>query len=271
MLIIEGYKIETHNLSDIETIVKDIEEYIKERCDKYYKKLLSAEIEKTLDEITLGIIERPSDISIYKLAKDKLDQKIFYATNRNIATHYNLGVTIVLYTYKENTYIKINRFNQHLFKHVAVDKIVDYSIYDTDKKSPKNEIWEGIIEIYNDNYIPFVKQVYPLSPNNIEVKFEELKFHSIDKRSALQARYNISNKLFSLLSMGQEVRPHELMPLIDEIFDELNNEIIKSDLRATESNARISLISNITEDIIYLSPNELAQKTNEENNSENEM
>lgn len=258
MLIIEGYKIETHNLSEIETIVKDVENYVKEKGDKYYKKLLSSEIEKTLDEINLCVIERPNDVSIYQLAKDKLDQKIFYATNRNIATHYNLSVTISMYTYKDNTYIKINRFNQHLFKHIAVDKIVDYSIYDNEKKSIKNEVWEGIMEIYNDNnYIPFVKQIYPLSPNNIDVEFEDLKFHNVNKRSSVRARYNVCNKLFSMLSMGQEVKPHELMPLMDEVFDELNNDVIKNELKTTENNARVALVANITKDMIYLSPDEV--------------
>ena len=272
MLIIEGYKIETHNLSEIESVIRDVESYVKERCDKYYKKLLSAEIESLLDEITLCIIERPKNISIYQMAKDKLDQKVFYATSRNIATHYNLNVTIVLYTYKDNTYIKVNRFNQHLFKHIAVDKLVDYSISDKDKKSIKNEVWEGIMSIYSNDYIPFMKQIYPLSPNNIEVKFDELKFHNVAKRSVLRARYNVCNKVFSLLSMGQEVKPYELMPLIDEVFDELNNDIIKNELRTTENNARVSLVSNITEDMIYLSQEELelSQKKEQESSNNNE-
>ena len=60
-----------------------------------------------------------------------------------------------------------------------------------------------------------------------------------------------------MLSMGQEVKPHELMPLMDEVFDELNNDVIKNELKTTENNARVALVANITKDMIYLSPDEV--------------
>lgn len=259
MRIIHGYKIETTDMKKLDYILHDIQKFINDKARKYYIKLLSREIESTLDDLSLNVLNRNENQSVYDLASNSINEKIIYTSNQNVATLYNMNVSISVYMLNDETYIMINSLNSQIFKHLTgIKGVTEYSVEHNKQEGTKvADVWNTIKENYEDDR-PLTLQVLPNNKLFQKVEFNELSFSKYEDRVSQRVRFNIFSKLLTTLNLNRDIQSYQLMPLFDEALHNWGcNEVLYLERLELEKKLGNILIENITEELIYKIPSEI--------------
>lgn len=250
--IIKGYKVKSTDLQQVEDVLAEIQKKAIMRSKHFYAELLADEIEALVDDIALGVINRPADISIYDCAKKELDRRIAWASGNNTVTPYNFAIQAAIFTCRGESYIKLNMNNEAFAKEIkTIQNAEECSV--TDDNSPNAEIWTEISQIYSENNPPMVKQLFPCGPIEVEWERIEKYFHSRDERAELRVRHKITNLLLNLFGSGQEIPNYKLLRYLDEAFMLLGTDTVKAEAERLKTSIAASII-NISEKDVKRNP-----------------
>lgn len=266
-ILIKGFKIPTTDMQVIEDALNELQKKAINRGRSLYAKLLSVEIETVVDDISLNVIKRPDNMSIYDYAKSELDRKIAWATANNAITVYNFNVTAAVFIYQSNTYIKLGVRNKTLEKEIRhLSNAEDFNVFDSESNENKEieAVWNEIAKIYTNGYNPLVRTLYPCGP--IEAEWENIKkkFSSREERANVRVRHRITANVLNLIGMGQQIPSHKLFPYIDEALEMLSNPNVQEDCEQLKIQI-LPCIVNITEADVKRNPNEITMKEGDSN------
>ena len=265
-MIIKGFKIETCDMQAVEEILKHIQEKVEKRAKAIYAELLANEIELFVDDISLNILERPENDSIYNCSINELNKKISWATGNNAPTKYNFGVQAAIFTYKSETYIKLNIKNEALMRQIKnIPDAEDFSVMDFENKenNQRGVVWNEIGEIYCNSNNPMIKQLFPNGPIDVNWDLISTKFKSREKRAETRARYQLTSDILNLIGMKSEIPNFRLLPYLDETAEMFNCDEVKAEFEKLKKKA-LSVLVNITEAEVKRNPNAEPPHTFEE-------
>lgn len=235
MVIIKGYKAKTTDIQAIESIMTRLQEEVALKGKRLYATLLAQEIETWVDDIALHVIPCPEK-PIYDMAVQALDEKISVATGRGLPIPYNFGVQVAIFTYKGETYFKLNVNNDVLAQTIkVVPELTDFSLQEEELGGEENRrrgmIWSEIMEIYSNGNNPLVKSLYPCGPITPEWVTIASKFHSREQRAQYRIRHQLTSSMLNWIGMGKEIPPHRLMPYMDEALELLGTPTVKAEMQ----------------------------------------
>lgn len=264
-LIIKGFKLPSTDLQTIEKALSEVQNKAAMRSKKLYAELLAAELENLIDDISLNAIERPKDISLYEFARKELDTKIAWASANRTITPYNFTVQAAVFSFKGESYIKVDIKNERLLKEIRhISDAEDFNVEDSEYavNSKEHQVWDEIQEIYSNGNHPLFKQLFPIGP--IEVEWERIVkcFSTREERAERRVRYNLTNNIVNLIGMGQEIPNHKLLPYLDEAMLMLNSDTVKAEAARLKMNV-LPCIVNITKEDVMRNPNDLVQSASE--------
>jgi len=250
--IIKGYKIIGKDMSAVESALTMIQNKVINRTKKFYAQLLAAEIENLVDDIALGILQRPNDISIYDYAKQEVDRKVAWACANNVATPYNFSVHAAVYTYEDNTYIRLSINNDALLREIRhVPNTEDFNAMDSDAESNSKQlaVWNEISSIYSNGYRPLTRQIFPIGPINVEWERIEKYFHTREERAEVRVRHRLTSSILNLLGNNQEIPNYKLMRYLDDALEIVGTENVKAEALTMQSSIMASIINISEKDI----------------------
>lgn len=248
-VIIKGYKLKGKDMSAVENALQMIQNKVINRSKKFYAQLLAAEIENLVDDIALGVLQRPDKISIYDCAKQEVDRRIAWASANNVATPYNFSVHAAVYTYEDDTYIRLFINNDALLKEIRhLPNADDFNAIDSDTEANGKvlAVWNEISSIYSNGYRPLTRQLFPIGP--IEVDWERIEkyFHTREERAEVRVRHRLTSTIYNLLGSNQEVPNYKMMRYLDDVFEMLGTDGVKEEALKMQSSIMASII-NISE------------------------
>lgn len=258
MLIVKGYQAQTTDLTAVEEALQDLQALILTQGRKLYTELLANEIEQLVDDVAFNAVQRPN-VPLYDAARQMLDQKVSNATARNYPLPYNLGIQLTVYTYKGNTYIRLNTNNEKLVKALrkAPTGLNDFSLHDdrhdNAEEKKRETVWNEIMETYQDERKPLIRQIFACEGAKPEWKNISSKFHTRNQRAETRIRHQLSNQILNALGMGQQIPPHKLMPYMDEALQYYGMDGIQADVRRMTPQTLQSIIT-ITEELVMRDP-----------------
>lgn len=261
-LLIKGFKIPTTDMQVIEETLNTLQEKAIKRGRSLYATLFSTEIETVVDDISLNVIKRPENMSIYNYAKSELDKKIAWATANNAITAYNFAVQAAVFTYKNETYIKLNVQNDKLASEIRhLPDAEDFNVYDTETNQNKEieSVWNEIAKIYSNGHNPLVRQIYPCGPIEAEWDNIKKKFSTREERADVRVRHKITANVLNLIGMGQTIPPHRLFSYLDEALEMLSNANVQTDCEQLKFQI-LPCIVNITETEVKRNPTDEIKK-----------
>lgn len=252
-VIFKGYKIESTDLGAVETALNEIQKKVELKAKRLYGELLAKEIELFVDDIALSVLPRPTDRPIYDCCVNELNNKISWATSKNVITIYNLGVQATVFTHKGNSYIKLTIQNERLSKEIKnITGLQQFDLTDACAKTV-SDTWNEIMEIYSDANYPLYRQLYPCGSIIVEWNKVSCHFHSPSERMELRLRYTLTGELLNLIGMQNEIPNYRLLPYLDEAMMMLDLPSIKAEAeRRSKKNATVFV--NITEQMVKADP-----------------
>ena len=220
MYLIKGFALNSTDPSDIELVLNEMKASAEKDAKRAYRELLQREIETLVDDISLGVFNRPEE-SIYEWAVSELNNRIAYATAKQNETPYNLHLSVhVLFAESKTIFTK---------RIAKIKGLKDFSIKDSIEPDPKQKEWEDIFAKYAEGVSPLGVQVYPNGP--IEISKETLKFRSPMQRAEERARYNLTNRYLSMFSCEQQIPNFRLMQRMDEAIMQLSTPEAKEEMQ----------------------------------------
>lgn len=254
--MITGFQLETQNAAAIELAISSILDAVTKQGTTHYHKLLSEEVQTLIDDISLNILQRPTDLSLLEVAKKELDAKIAYATGRLLPTRYNLYASVQIMLMDSQTYIKFQS-STPLYKS-ALSKVKGLTSYSYDSRGStgqeeRGETWNKLMEKYAGQNAPACTvQLFPRGP--IDVDPAMLKFDSPLQRARIIARHNLTNQLLGMYGSGKEIPPYKLMQYMDLALEDLTQQNIKREMQNMVAHLQTILI-NITTALVTETPN----------------
>ena len=268
-LIFKGYKINGTDLRALEDALAEIKKQVEMRAKRIYNSLLANEIELLVDDIATGLVKnRPTHKSIYDVCVEELNRKISWASGNGVPTPFNFMVQAVIFTYMNDTYIKLNIANASLLKEIKkANGTTPFDYDDNDTNSSVFKTWEDIMGIYSDDNFPMMRQLYPCGPIETSWKNISAHFHSVEERQDMRIRHQLTSELMNMLGMRQQIPDTRLMPYFDEAFMMLSLPAIKEEAARRKARSA-SVFINITEEMVKQNPNAPAPNTfSDENRS----
>lgn len=255
-MIFMGYKLKGQDITTIEIRLREIKKAVNKRANSEYKKLLTQEIQTLVDHIALNEIQRPDNISLFDLAQNELNNKIAFASAKNLPIEYNLETSVHILFYKGDTYIKFNAGNNIYKKDLA--GLHDIEEFPCEANGESEKVWSEIMKQYTDGFTPMGIRLFD---GTQPIKPEHLKFESPAKRAKAIARHRLTNRYLSMYTGGQQIPNYKVMDYIDlalnalvEIPDSIN------EMRRMEAEL-CGILPEITTDLINKEPdNENNQK-----------
>lgn len=263
MTLFTGYKLKGQDVNHIELIFTEIKKKIEVSANAEYKKLLTGELETLIDDIALNMTQRPTDISLIDAAKNKLNNKIAYASSHNIPTKFNFEVSAHVMFFKDDTYIKFNAVH-NIYKN-EIGRIRGLEYFPCTTETENEKIWTDIVKRYSDGLDPFGIRLFAKFK---DIEPETMKFDSPIKRAKVRARHNLTNRYLGMYSCGQQIPNYKLMEYMDEAFEALTELHSSADeLRQMEIELQ-KILPKITTELITAIPSETTTKAAHHNDTQ---
>lgn len=252
---LNGYRAKATSLNDICQILKRAKANIAEAEQEEFHRLLSEEVTFFVDNISVGAIPRPEG-AILDAALASLREKIHQSEIRGIPSEYNLNTlaTVIPGTSldQEYTYFLFSSENPLLREaFAATEGIEEYGV-DLDHPDPKNaeatmraEKWNQLNALATDGSTIRISLTSPIGSPDLD----KLSFADVQERAEDLARHNVVQRYMSIYACGKEIKPVELMTIMDRsllrCLSEEGKEAIKEKQIALEH-----ILPVITKDLI---------------------
>lgn len=254
-IIFKGYRLNCSDLGSIENALTEIQKKVELKAKRLYAELLAKEIELFVDDITLNILPRPQNSSIYECCVNELNNKISWSSAKNTLTTYNLCVDAAVFLYKGSCYIKLNIPNERLSKEIKnIPNLQSYDMTDVSDKQVSGT-WNEIMKIYSEGSSPLYRRLHPVGTIEVEWKKISTHFHSPEERMNLRLRYTLTSELLNLIGMQKEIPNYRLLPYLDEAILMLDLNCIKEEANRRRIN-NATVFVNITEQMVKANPND---------------
>lgn len=263
--IISGFRAQSCDIGDIETILAQMRNVVENISNKSFKKLLERQIERIVDEITLGRYEQPADKSIYDIALEETIRRARSAEVHQDPTEYNLAVSAqVLYGTEVKksgkgdpcVFIKVNgcgNEDRYVKAFNKIDGLYKYDLYEADDDSENDvrcKTWQSISERYK-NDMPLGCQLF--SYDNLVCLPETMEFRSVEARAAELAQEDAANYALNMYGCGDPIQPHKLMEFTFLALNRLTNrEMIE--FREMHRTKLLALLRPITKEMVTMIP-----------------
>lgn len=203
------------SIQDLEAALYNIQEVIQQAAGKAYENLVQKQVERIIDEVTLGMYQCPEDKSVIDIAFNEVNMKIIQAEQNSDHTEFNLymGIQILISQIdgKPVVYFKVNTLNELYEKKLSkIKNLEPYNITEDDIKAKKDKaaFWENVNLKYQDN-IPLESVI--VHYNELNCDFSKMKFRTPQERAHDLAVEKIMNHLLSCYGCRQEIPPAKLM------------------------------------------------------------
>lgn len=232
-----GYRIKSVNINQVESILKNAKAKIAEAASEEYHRLLGIEIATLIDDITLNIQQRPN-IPIFNAAINVLNEKISRAEAIGTGTEYDLRTGVTIIPDKGYTYLMLTASNSSLIPAFESTEgienyTVDFSIKDkTEEQSARSKKWERLWKRNEDSPAILTSSL----TTQIKPDPNKLTFPSKLDRASDRARHTITSRLLNQYACGQEIKPAQLMPLLDLALERILDDDIQRELDITIDN-----------------------------------
>ena len=268
MRAITAYKIKTTDMGNVEMVLSEIKGAIEKVYQKQINTLLAREIERYVDEISIRLIPRPENMTIEQAAVQSLQRKIYLAENQNLANGYNFRVTFNILSYEGSTYLKCNAANMSFEKQVL--RIHDLlPVHLTDAPNDQNlELWSSIQEKYADGTTMGISLVSGLG---LKFSYDNCTFQSVEERAMRQAQHRLMNELLNEYTGGQQIRPEELMHLIEIVENDIRTSAVVQERLARLTSDVQKILPQITKEMCCPVAEAPAQAVLPANTSEQEQ
>lgn len=261
-LIFKGYKVSGTDLRAVEDVLSEIQKQVELKAKRLYHKLLAYEIELMVDDISTALVKnRPA--CIYDACVEELNRKVSWASGSGSPTPYNLRVQATIYTYMNDSYIKLTIPNHAILKEIKkINGATSFDLNESDStvSNTNFKVWNEIMNIYSNDVFPMARQLYPLGPIDISWKMISSYFRSIDERQDERIRHQLTSELMNLLGMKQQIPDTRLMPYFDEAFKLLSLPAVKEEAERRKAQSTAVFV-NITEEMVKTNLNAPAPNT----------
>ena len=256
-----GYRIKSTNIETVEKTLRAAKENLAEAAKEAYHRFLGEEVAELVDDITLGIRQRPG-ISILDAAIQQLNQRVSTAENLSTMTEYDLRSGVTIIPDKGYTYLLFTAANPTLEKAFAdAQGIEDYTVglgpnaENTEEGSARAKKWERLCKRTTDN--PALLTATLTSKINVDPSI--LVFPDKEMRAGIRARRNLTSRYLNQYACGQEIKREQLMPLLDKALERILSDDASEQLR--QMTERLSnILIDITPELIMKDPSSPAEQ-----------
>lgn len=262
-----GYRIQSTSLVKLEKILSLAKRNIFYAATNEYHRMLSETICELIDDITLGIRQRPNR-SILEEATEILNDTISRAEIGGMGTEYDMRVMISLIPDTKYTYIILSVSNEKLLEAFETTEGIEaYKVSsEAEQAGDHSEAahkWDELRKRCEEKPSIFSANL----TNRLNVNPDKLKYDSPLSRAKVRARQNMTSRLLNQYACGKEIQSAQLMPLLDKALLRLMDDDIQQDVNAMVSRLAMTLI-DITPEIVQQDPRqavaEVAQPTPKE-------
>lgn len=248
-----GYRIQTTNIGKLEKILLKAKDSIHAKAEEEYHRLLSEEICELIDDITLGVRQRPNQ-PLLDEAIAILNDKISRAEIAGSGTEYDMRTGVALLPDNKYTYVMLSVSNMKLEEAFSSSEGIEpYKVSDKDgvegSRSPAAEKWEQFRKKYGSQpAIISATLTSRLTPDPSKLAFE-----SPLSRAKTRARRAMTSRILNSYACGKEIQNTQLMAMMDKALLRLTDDDIVEEMDAMVSQLSMTLI-DITLDIILQDP-----------------
>lgn len=239
--MIKIFKLPHNTVADVSRDIETLRNAVKPYGDAEYVRLFCGDAVNVVDNIALNVIPRPNEALFGGLIQE-LDRKINLAIAAKFPTKYNISITASVVARKSTTYILVS----------GEGDFWDQAFQDVELKELKKKDADALLE--SNLTIAFSKQLYP--NGNINILDEDMKFDSVERRAAVQARYRVQNDLLKCVAAGKEIQNFQVNEYYDEILELLNKESVQVEMSNLKKQLE-AILPVITPELIKLTPQEL--------------
>lgn len=255
-----GYRVKTTNISKIEKILRTAKANLREAAETEYHRMLSQEICELVDDITLGVMQRP-EFPLLEAATNLLNDKIGRAEMSSSGTEYDLRAGVSIIPDKQYTYFILTVSNPALEEAFrSSPNIEDYRVTEEelrhDVRTAAAAKWDELRKRC-DNAPSMLSATLT---NRMTVDPEKLKFESPVVRAKTRARRNLTARLLNQYACGKEIQSTQLMSMMDMALAKLMDEDIQTELNESAAHLTGSL-AVITMELIMHDPRKPAERT----------
>lgn len=225
MQIVNGYRTKSGSMKRMTMIATKLGEKIREVWRKQYLSLLSDEVAYTADAIVLGTEQYDNNLSILKIAEDKIANAVRIAGMVGNETSYNL-VVVVEFMYMPDGYVYINVVSPNwyiadgIFDDIPEIEKYDVSATEAEQATGHIETWNKIAREYSNGKLSFRQNYIPELPL-VNVAKDDLTFKKPVERALFHAMSRERNNVLAALCGGQQIPPQLLMKRLDEVEIEM--------------------------------------------------
>ena len=255
-----GYKISGQDVHELMRILGEMKEKTFLRLKARYKQLLVKEVEAIFDEVSLNMIPRPKEESIFEAAIKLLEQKIIGSSKTGTMTPYNFTNAVHVFYFEGDTYIKVQSgcwtFGPAFSR---IRGLQEFHVKtDVELELEQGQIWQQIMA-YSEDCPPLGMTLFDLFRiPEFHVRIKDLKFHSVKERAAIRARHDVSNRLLGEIS-GGNIPNYKLMPYLDDVLELLGKEEAQEEMREKEKKLR-AILRTIDEKSMSITPETLKEE-----------
>lgn len=258
-----GYRIKTTNIGRVEKILRDAKANLHEAAMSEYHRLLSQEICELVDDITLGVVQRP-EISILEAATAILNDKINRTEVTSSGTEYDLRAGVSIIPDKQYTYLILSVANpamEEAFR--ASHDIEDYRVSEeevrNDTRTAAAVKWDELRQRCQN--APSLMNA--TLTNHMTVDPERLEFDSPIVRAKVRARRRVTTHFLNSYAAQGEIKSKDLMPLLDKALAKMTDEDVQAELEEAAAQLAQSLVV-ITMNLVMHDPRQPAAQTFDE-------
>ena len=210
-MVIQGYVLNTTDLSEINKKISEIRQKINREAGKIYDRLIGEEAAFLCDKVVTGVLKKDKGVPIIKNAAENVAVMIDRAGAAGLKSRYNFNIFCHVIPYDGKTYLKVTCDNEELLK--AFKGLEECSVDEDEAKDTRNGktmLWMKIHKECEKNEPPVVR----LNPIP-ELKKENIKYPTVPERARTLARENLTNLYLNRLSGGGQIPPFLLVKYMD--------------------------------------------------------
>jgi len=255
-----GYRTKTTNIRRVEEVLRTAKAKLREAAEAEYHRMLSQEVCELVDDITLGITQRP-DIPLLEAAANLLNDKIGRAEMVSSGTEYDLRTCVSIIPDEQYTYFILTVSNPALEETFRGSPgIEDYRVSEeevrNDVRTAAAVKWDELRKRCGNAPSLLAATL----TNRMTVDPEKLEFESPIARAKTRARRNLTSRILNQYACGKEIQRAQLMSMMDKALTRLMDEDMQAELEESAIRLAPNLI-NITMELILHDPREPAAQT----------
>lgn len=253
-----GYRIKSTNIGKVEKILRLAKVRLNDAASAEYHRLLSEEVCELVDDVTLGVCQRP-EYPLLEEATNRLNNRVSRAEFSSSGTEYDLRAGVTIIPDSQYTYLILNVSNPELEKAFCdTPGIEDYKVNDGDVQ---NNAMTAAAAKWDELRKRCEAQPSLLSAgltNRMNVDPEKLTYDTPIVRAKVRARRSMTSRLLNQYACGKEIKSAELMPMMDKALEKLMDPDVQAEMDDMTAQLASTLIE-ITTDLVLHDPRQPAQ------------